>query len=433
MSRKANKEKSWSKKKEAISKKPCPNLPQQLLNLLARKPNLLEQTSYSGITKSWQPATKRCNTSAKVLQRPQLYDLHDSNFSSISSNTLQKYMDIYFFKDSSLYFRGEPPTRFWCDPTIKFVGCSHGSPVMSRGSTNQKRYSIWNVARGHEWVLPPWISASIPFKFATLSHSFMEYGGNSTVLVLTGISSPVFLLYSSFRVQWIPHDCTTIDPYGSKNDQFMTFSNVIGFGGKFYALSLQGTFVFIEDTINSHCEMTVISTNRAVPSVSSKYFKEFLLESNGEVLLVFLIYIKSLSVVDQVEVFRFSFPKHRWIKVEGIEGRAVFLEKQCCVWVNSKEIGCMGDCVYFNQGSENGWWMYDMGNGCISPSRNLWDECMIDEAFSAYRAHVKSVIARDRHGRRFLVRQASLRSTEYWLVNWVGSYEMTSLKKTCDP
>lgn len=65
---------------------------------------------------------------------------------------------------------------------------------------------------------------------------------------------------------------------------------------------------------------------RAVPSVYSSHFKECLLESDREILLIFLISRKSVNIVDGVEVFRLDVITLSWIKIERLRGdRALFL------------------------------------------------------------------------------------------------------------
>lgn len=94
------------------------------------------------------------------------------------------------------------------------------------------------------------------------------------------------------------------------------------------------------DEIDSRLQITNVGRSRAVPSVSTRNFKEYLLESDGKILMVFLIHRRTLSVVDQVEVFRLNFDKLSWIKVESLQERELFLETECCIWVNSSQVGC---------------------------------------------------------------------------------------------
>ncbi|KAG5548370.1 hypothetical protein RHGRI_013912 [Rhododendron griersonianum] len=78
------------------------------------------------------------------------------------------------------------------------------------------------------------------------------------------------------------------------------------------------TLAVIEE-IDSRLRITGLSKSRAVPSVPSMHFKEYLVESNGEILLVFLIMSrKSIRSVDNVEVYRLRFDTISWVKMERI-------------------------------------------------------------------------------------------------------------------
>ncbi|KAG8390940.1 hypothetical protein BUALT_Bualt01G0135800 [Buddleja alternifolia] len=376
----AKKDRSLFTRKEAIGNRPWPNLPQQLLNLLARKPNLLQQIRYPGTTKSWRTSTRRCNSSGRS-HWPQLYDLGDSDYCNSLRKTLPQFLNVYFRTEVYqfwYYGSGDPTPHFWDPPKSHFLGYCHNFLVTL--GPNPSNFCIWEVSTRIYWRLPPW-DVSVPFKFVTLSSSFKNH--DSTVVVLTGVSSPALMVYSrgQEKYTWIKHEWTTADPFGIKN-QSVQFTNIIGFEGKFYALSLQGTLAVMEE-VNSRLEITTIGRNQAVPSVSSRYFKEYLLESEGEILLVFLIYEKSLGVVDKVEVFRLHFPRLDWIKVLSLKERALLLEKECCIWVNSSKTGCRGNCVYFTQSAANGWCIYDMESGCISSvseDRSLiWNEPVVEE------------------------------------------------------
>lgn len=45
---------------------------------------------------------------------------------------------------------------------------------------------------------------------------------------------------------------------------YMQFTNAIGFRGKFYALTLQGTLAVVEED-DSHQKITSLGTKRAIP------------------------------------------------------------------------------------------------------------------------------------------------------------------------
>ncbi|KAJ6986345.1 hypothetical protein NC653_024051 [Populus alba x Populus x berolinensis] len=121
-------------------------------------------------------------------------------------------------------------------------------------------------------------------------------------------------------------DCTIVDPNCSNPSErrhFMRFTNAIGFKGKFYALSLQGTLAVIEN-IDSHLRITALGKKRAIPSDSSLHFRELMVESGEEVLLVFLISKASSNIVDSVEVYQLDVDDLTWIKMESLGDRTLF-------------------------------------------------------------------------------------------------------------
>ncbi|KAL2513597.1 putative F-box protein [Forsythia ovata] len=186
-------------------------------------------------------------------------------------------------------------------------------------------------------------------------------------MVLTGICHPAFAFFrwgwDKVQNEWIVENCTLTEPYAL--NQRMQFTNAIGFEGKFYALSLQGSLAVIED--NDSCfQITAIGANRAMPSVVSRQFREYLLESNREILLVFLISRKSIDVVDDVEVFRLDISKLLWVKVESLGDMMLFVEDECCMGLSASKVGSKGNCIYFTHHRVKDWWVFDMETCCIS-------------------------------------------------------------------
>ncbi|KAJ6716407.1 hypothetical protein OIU74_009020 [Salix koriyanagi] len=171
---------------------------------------------------------------------------------------------------------------------------------------------------------------------------------------------------------WIKEDCTIVDPNCSNPSErrhFMRFTNAIGFKGKFYALSLQGTLAVIEN-IDSDLRITALGKKRAIPSVSSSHFREFMVESGEEVLLVFLICKTSSSIVDAVEVYRLETDKLRWIEMDSLGDRALFSGSNCCMSVSASKAGCKRNCVYFTHRSgDYCWWVYELDKATISPAQ----------------------------------------------------------------
>lgn len=195
------------------------------------------------------------------------------------------------------------------------------------------------------------------------------------VLVLTGISHPAFVFYQICggwkKHAWIKEGCTIVDPNCSNPSErrhFMRFTNAIGFKGKFYALSLQGTLAVIE-SIDSHLRITASGKKRAIPSDSSLHFRELMVESGEEVLLVFLISKASSNIVDSVEVYQLDVDKLTWNKMESLGDRTLFLGSNCCMSVSASKVGCKRNFVYYTHRSgDYGWWVYDLDKATISPS-----------------------------------------------------------------
>lgn len=147
-------------------------------------------------------------------------------------------------------------------------------------------------------------------------------------MLLTGVSSPslLFLRAQFFKLPDTPIPVerlhpNLIDPYDPEQGHIV-FTNSIGFNGKFYALSLHGALAVIED-VDSRFVVTGMGKNRAVPTVASRRLIEYLIESDGEILLVFLISRKSM--IDYVEVMKLDFSTMSWVKLDELGDGALFL------------------------------------------------------------------------------------------------------------
>lgn len=92
------------------------------------------------------------------------------------------------------------------------------------------------------------------------------------------------------------------------------------------------------EVVASLLQITVLGTRRAVPTVSLRHFREYLLKSEGEILLVFLISKRWVQVVDDVEVFRHNLVRLSLIKIQSLGDRTLFVGKKFCVCL-SKQSG----------------------------------------------------------------------------------------------
>ncbi|KAH9696932.1 hypothetical protein WN944_029429 [Citrus x changshan-huyou] len=293
---------------DANGLRPWPDLPQQLINVISWPSSaLMLDISYGGVTKSWSIQTKQCNSQA-MIQQPRL-ELHD-----VKEDTK--------FKFSTTFLQGE-----WA----------------------------WNVCNAKTRPIPaPW-------------KHYVGYSDGALLLCFIGKKQGA-------EYAWMKQDSAIPDPncnsYKSERNRFMRFTNAIAHKGKFYALSLRGTLGVIED-IESQPRITALGPKRAIPSVYSSHFKECLLESDGDILLIFLISRKSVNIVDDVEVFRLDVNTLSWIKIGRLGGdSALFLGSNCCMSVSASKMGCKSDCVYFSHHREDDWWVYDLQRGSISLCRS---------------------------------------------------------------
>ncbi|KAJ9159228.1 hypothetical protein P3X46_024748 [Hevea brasiliensis] len=308
-------------KQEPKSPKLWPDLPQQLIYLIERQPTLIRNIFSRGVTKSWRSERSKCNPN---------------------------------------------PAPPWLQLTIDDQETADNQPCT---------FNIW--------------FAKDPVVYAASSSNPVGYRyhkNKCTVIVLTGIARPAFAFYKLRQKseKWIKKDSSIIDPHCSdphERAHLLRFTNGIWFKDKFYALSLHGTLAVIEDT-DSDIRITALGKKRAVPSVSSMHLRECLIESEGKILLVFLISRKSIKVVDDVEVYQLDTAKLTWIKKESLGGdRTLFLGANCCMSVSASRVGCRRNCVYFTHGEDDGWWVYEMETATINSSNKfpVWDEPMLME------------------------------------------------------
>ncbi|KAI8554740.1 hypothetical protein RHMOL_Rhmol05G0121400 [Rhododendron molle] len=349
--------KSKKGKQSQLHKKPtknpssCPDLSTPLQSLLGKNGTLGQNISCGGnVTKSYRLPPRQCNPIGKS-PFPQL---------SVSDN------------GHTDRCRNESPSFPY---NLSVTCCLRDEKFIRTGCVRRFGPVVDRYIRDSNYRpsgMLPLLVMSVPFKHLTLSSPREDRNSTCTMMVLTGFQKPavVFCDLNGGNYAWLKHDSTLVDPHSS-NQQLMKFTNVIGFKGKFYALSLQGTLAVIEK-IDSHFRITSLGTNRAVPSVHSMHFKEYLIESDGEILLVFLVSRKSIHRVENVEVYRLQFDKLSWVKTESIGDRTLFVGTNWCVSVDASKIGCREDCIYFSYETVDDWWVYDMERGSISPG---WKNC----------------------------------------------------------
>ncbi|CAJ1936160.1 unnamed protein product [Sphenostylis stenocarpa] len=340
-------------KKQVQKPKSWLDLPRQLHNIAEGNPNLHKNINVGGIIKSWRTSPKQCNSHSKL---PWLQLCNPD-----AANT-EKYHRHVAWSGSIEISTAYMPFGRWLRPFIRklarypwknYVGCSHGILVAEAASLYM--YNLWNPRNRETFRLPLW-DPKVPIKLVVLSSPPEDH--NCTVMALTGIGHPAFAFYKLKRrsngswitpePQWTMQDCTLTEPLG-REQQVVQLTNAIGF------------------------QVTDLSSKRIIPSVSSNHFREYLLESEGEIFLVLLLSRKSsVHSLDGVEVYQLNMARLSWFKVESVGERAVFVGSNCSVSVVASEVGCRRNCVYFRHlVDDDEWNVYDMEIGSISQG---WSE-----------------------------------------------------------
>ncbi|KAF4381064.1 hypothetical protein F8388_011986 [Cannabis sativa] len=368
-----------------------PNLPQRLIKHLEKHSSLMPTINFGSVTKSWRSHTNKrhyCNTNHKHHQQTQSYNwLSESNDHNYNQNQVKKpqLCQISFPFDhvnTNWYFRKRELKPI---PWLNFWGCCYGHLVVQRVDM-MSQITIFDPIDqqcSYGWSVDNLGDNNIPIKGVALwssPNSCYNSKKSCVMMVVTGISSPAFMFYwlrgKPDSHDWIKQDCPLVDPHeeyfqskkSDRNQPFMRFTNAIGVNGKFYALSSQGTLVVIEHVVDIF-EITGVGKARAIPSVLCKGFRECLIEYDGEILLVFLVFGEQDRVVDGVEVYKLCLDDLSLIKMKSLDEKTLFVGSDCCVLVGADKVGCRGNCVYFREqreGDMDGWFEYDMKVGEIS-------------------------------------------------------------------
>ncbi|OVA01380.1 Protein of unknown function DUF295 [Macleaya cordata] len=318
------------------------SLPHQLIKFISKRLHLLDYVNFDGVAKSWRSTSKKCTSNRQFP----LLELSDHRTASCSDTH-----QVYSIPELPWYdewrFRKFPCSSYDWKSEYKVIGSSHGQIIMSHNNSvyfDLFRFPTWTNYIDH---LPPLYDHDINrqvdinlVRRIVLSRK-PDVKTREKVLVLMGTGS------------------------GSKLAPGFMFC--IALNGKFYALSLQGTLAVIDiDSDIPEVEMLLGTARRAVPSVSSRCFREFLIESGGEILLIFLISKKSFNKVDDVEVFRLDLTSVSWIKMESLVDQTLFIGLNCCMAISASELGCKANTIYFRQNMIDGWWEFNMGDGTIT-------------------------------------------------------------------
>ncbi|XP_042013914.1 uncharacterized protein LOC121762178 [Salvia splendens] len=302
---------------------------------------VIKRISAPFITKSWlpPPPTTRCD--AHHNQPPQLRHVAAAAPTQNSSYPSPPQPRYRYLLDSASILKAAaiiPDTSHWC--------------VLRHAPTARSTYP---APEPHTDLLGPKLRLwFVDPPNCPRSGLMVRYKASSTTY-------RDFVLWNKTAEVW--HECVTPDPFDPKKNP-MEFTSMVRFQGNYYVMSLQGALAVMR-VVDTRLMITAVAVGRGVPRSKCRYFKEYLCEMNGEILLVFLIHRESLAVVDHVEVWRLDFFRMDWVKVERLPGKTMFLKEEC-IGVDSEEFGCRDDRVYFTEGSEKRWKVFNMKTCSVS-------------------------------------------------------------------
>ncbi|WCJ18183.1 hypothetical protein M5689_000557 [Euphorbia peplus] len=97
------------------------------------------------------------------------------------------------------------------------------------------------------------------------------------------------------------------------------------------------------------------------------HYRECMIESGRNVLIVFLISRNRVNKLYYVEVYQLNTDDYTWVNKENFGDMTVFCIVNCCMEVSAKRVGCRRNCIYCSISSGNGCWIYDMETATILP------------------------------------------------------------------
>ncbi|RWR85739.1 Sec1-like protein [Cinnamomum micranthum f. kanehirae] len=144
------------------------------------------------------------------------------------------------------------------------------------------------------------------------------------------------------------------------------FSDVICCKGRTYFLSHQGRFGEInvgDDNYFPTPRLLDVETPRAAGWKRTTYF---LVESCGEVFLVYQTFEVTTNWILSFTVFKMDFSQMRWVHVKSIGDRLFFLSESCSQSCSALKAGLGGDQIFFFLPNDISLYSFHMKEGSIS-------------------------------------------------------------------
>ncbi|KAL1811097.1 hypothetical protein DCAR_0623214 [Daucus carota subsp. sativus] len=362
------------------------NLPGELLDLISKHlDSSIDLLRFRSVCTCWRSSLHPHRSSS-----PSRFPILPNN--GISDTT----WGFYLFKRSIFFFQLPPPL---------FNSQSNPSWVVKIDQENPQKCHLFNpLSRDEYKPLPPNFPKLVDFMGLRVSELGMEYtlqyinyrpfatsigdagnlysekvafcdvGGGGGYVILTIHVSGRLALLKSGDVKW-----TVID------DMPAPYDDVVFYKGSFYAVDSTGRTVMVD----------VGSSPVSVRFVADSVFggdTKMLVDGCGELFMVdkFLSvgpeddegfdgdeefdYMSERTV--RFEVFKLDKSGEKWIKVENLEDRIIFLGDNCAFSaLASNFVGCKGNCILFTNSSKvedgvlksRGISVFDLESGSIGP------------------------------------------------------------------
>ncbi|XP_077231106.1 uncharacterized protein LOC143864141 isoform X2 [Tasmannia lanceolata] len=155
--------------------------------------------------------------------------------------------------------------------------------------------------------------------------------------------------------------------------------HVVSLKGKFYAHTLRDRLAVVE--VFPYLQVKVLEVEPMIKELTyGSFICKYLLESRGELFLVFKHNYHYTETFHSFFVFKMDFCKMKWVKVESIGADCIFflgIGSGCVYYTANTRL--KGDVIYFFNSEDNAFYAFDLEDGslsinlCDQVGDNVWD------------------------------------------------------------
>ncbi|KAK1279659.1 putative F-box protein [Acorus gramineus] len=290
-------------------------LPDPALDVISKKLSIVELFSFGGVCNRWRSVYSTAKVdSMAATQLPLL--VHSF---SLPRRTLRLYNT-----DSGISFMKRLPLLHG----RKFCGTTGSYLILMNKSYTQPL--LVNPFTGHKILFPKcyWLLFPRLCLLSTPSGLF---------LVEMGHWRHIIKYCQSGGTSWFIH---------VENVYRFGFMDAVVFKGKIYVVSSTGRFATLD--LVPEYKLTIIeTTDEDCIDPGNLDYLPYLVESGGELLVLHLFFDPGEVGLICFEIYRFDFERSKWIEVQSLGGRALFVTYGgSAVSVDPTPWGGQGDCLY---------------------------------------------------------------------------------------